>query len=65
MDRDEITARLDSALLSDREMASGPEGWSGMDDPFPHWSLPGSLTLDEVALAEEGSGPAAGDPVST
>jgi G3E family GTPase len=54
MDQEEIIARLDSALLSESEMASGPEGWSGMEDPIPDWGLPGSLTHEDAVLAEEG-----------
>jgi G3E family GTPase len=32
-----ITARLDAALLSDAELASGEQAWRGFEDPFPAW----------------------------
>lgn len=37
MDQVEVTARLDQCLLSDAEMALGPEKWAGFSDPFPAW----------------------------
>jgi G3E family GTPase len=30
--------QLDACLLTDQEMADGPEGWKNFDDPFPSWS---------------------------
>ena len=35
MDRHAITAALDACLLTDAELAAGPDGWHDMDDPFP------------------------------
>ena len=35
LDRAAITARLDAALLTDREFT--PEAWRGLPDPFPAW----------------------------
>ena len=32
-----ITAALEAALLTDEEMAAGPDVWSGWDDPFGDW----------------------------
>jgi G3E family GTPase len=32
-----LRAALDAALLTDRELAAGPEGWATLDDPFPEW----------------------------
>ncbi|MET3515368.1 G3E family GTPase [Pseudacidovorax sp. 1753] len=39
MDMDEaaLRARLDACLLTDAEMARGPEAWLRYDDPFPAW----------------------------
>ena len=28
---------LDSGLLTDDELAMGPETWTGWPDPFPEW----------------------------
>jgi G3E family GTPase len=32
-----LTARLDACLLSEAELAGGPEAWSTLDDPWPIW----------------------------
>jgi len=37
MPQSAILAALDSCLLTDAEMASGPAGWRGMPDPLPRW----------------------------
>ncbi len=37
MDRAALEAALDACLLSDAEMAAGPEAWIAYDDPFPSW----------------------------
>lgn len=37
MDRAGIEAALEACLLTDAEMALGPEGWAGMEDPFGDW----------------------------
>ena len=44
-----IQARLDACLLTDAEMARGPEGWQELDDPFPDW-------LEAVPEEEEAAG---------
>lgn len=38
-DPDAFKARLDACLLSDSEMAAGPESWPALADPFPSWSV--------------------------
>lgn len=38
MDRAALTAVLDACLLSDREMALGPDVWLRFEDPFQDWS---------------------------
>lgn len=35
MDEDALRARLDDCLLTDAEMASGPQAWVQWDKPFP------------------------------
>eukprot|EP01027_Heterolobosea_sp_BB2_P006327 GEZU01009580.1.p1 GENE.GEZU01009580.1~~GEZU01009580.1.p1 ORF type:complete len:419 (+),score=182.80 GEZU01009580.1:418-1674(+) len=37
MDCDEISKLLDSCLLTDEEMALGPNGWAKFEDPFEPW----------------------------
>lgn len=37
MDEAALTAELRSCLLTDEEMAGGPEAWGRMPDPFPPW----------------------------
>ncbi|MCC5829199.1 MAG: zinc metallochaperone GTPase ZigA [Phycisphaeraceae bacterium] len=32
-----LESMLDQALLTDEEMAQGPEGWLKFEDPFPSW----------------------------
>lgn len=32
-----MSAALDACLLTDEEMARGPEAWRGLPDPFPAW----------------------------
>lgn len=39
MDEAALRARLDACLLTDDEMALGPEGWAQFDDPFGTWSV--------------------------
>jgi G3E family GTPase len=38
VDRTSLQSQLDACLLTDQEMAEGPEGWKKFDDPFPSWS---------------------------
>jgi G3E family GTPase len=35
MNKEELTKKLDAALLTDEEMKKGPEGWLKFRDPFP------------------------------
>lgn len=37
LDRERMERRLDACLLTDEEMALGPEGWKCLADPFPAW----------------------------
>ncbi|MDV6376039.1 GTP-binding protein [Deinococcus arenicola] len=37
LDQQAISAQLDAALLSDTEMAGGPDHWASFPDPFPQW----------------------------
>ena len=37
MDEPALRARLDACLLTDAEMAQGPERWMRLADPFPAW----------------------------
>ena len=37
MDQAALTATLDGCLVTDAEMALGPEGWRVLEDPFPQW----------------------------
>ncbi|CAG9220221.1 Putative metal chaperone YciC [Paraburkholderia tropica] len=37
MDEAGLRARLDACLLSDAEMAEGPQAWIAYSDPFPAW----------------------------
>lgn len=40
MQQDELKAMLDACLLTDGEMALGPEGWAAqLDDPLPEWAV--------------------------
>lgn len=37
LDRRGLTAALDEAVLTDAELAQGPDAWAAFDDPFPAW----------------------------
>ncbi|MGN7778338.1 GTP-binding protein [Mycolicibacterium sp. 22603] len=39
LDRDKVTELLDGALLTDAELAAGPEAWRGYPDPLPAWAV--------------------------
>jgi G3E family GTPase len=39
--RDALQHQLDGCLLTDEEMAGGPESWRNLTDPFPSWSAHG------------------------
>lgn len=38
VNRNTLQSQLDACLLSDEEMAEGPESWKNIADPFPSWS---------------------------
>ncbi len=40
MEREALTAKLDGCLVTEEEMEIGPEGWKGLEDPFPDWPEP-------------------------
>ncbi len=39
LDRERIEAELDACLLTDAELALGPDAWAELADPFPDWQL--------------------------
>jgi G3E family GTPase len=39
LDKHGVRARLDSALLTDSELAEGPSAWQAYPDPLPTWEL--------------------------
>lgn len=51
MDADAMRQRLDACLLTDDEMAEGPERWKDYSDPFPIWRL-GSEETDSEPTTE-------------
>jgi hypothetical protein len=40
MDEGAIRAGFDRCLLTDEELALGPDGWAKLPDPFPSWDAP-------------------------
>lgn len=40
MDEGAIRAGFDRCLLTDEELALGPDGWAKLSDPFPSWDAP-------------------------
>ena len=38
LDEAALIAQLDACLLTDAEMAAGPEAWATLADPFPAWA---------------------------
>ncbi len=46
MDRDALTAGLDVCLLTDAELALGPDAWAAFPDSFTAWTL---ITVDDEA----------------
>ena len=50
MDEPALRAMFDQALLTDRELALGPDRWAGFPDPFPEWRL-----ADEDDEADQGA----------
>jgi hypothetical protein len=51
MDEAALRGMLDACLLTDEEMAAGPEGWTELEDPLPEWQV--ALEEDE-GEGEEG-----------
>lgn len=39
MNHDAVRAALDACLLTDAELALGPDGWRAFEDPFPEWEF--------------------------
>ncbi len=37
MDEVALRQRFDACVLTEAEMAQGPEAWAGYEDPFPAW----------------------------
>jgi hypothetical protein len=46
LDESVIRAKLDSALLTEQELAGGPGQWAMLIDPFPDW--PGHEPAPEI-----------------
>jgi G3E family GTPase len=61
MDEPALREKLEYCLLTDEEIALGPDGWTGFPDPFPPWRLV-SDDADEGASAPTAGAPAASDP---
>jgi len=38
LDESELRAKLDGALLTEKELAAGPAKWAELSDPFPSWT---------------------------
>jgi hypothetical protein len=52
MDEGALRAMLDGCLLTDGEMAQGPEGWAALEDPLPPWEV--VIEEGEEGESEEG-----------
>jgi G3E family GTPase len=39
LDEAALVAQLDACLLTDAEMAAGPDAWAALPDPFPAWAF--------------------------
>jgi len=39
LDRPTVAAALESALLTDTELAAGPRSWANDADPLPSWGI--------------------------
>ena len=48
-----IIARLDACLLTDEELALGPEGWRAFDDPFPAWEEDAEVGFSDLVIAPD------------
>jgi G3E family GTPase len=51
MDKEDLTAMLDSCLLTDEEMILGENGWSCFKDPFQSWTVVQSEENSEAVSA--------------
>ncbi|MFA9479147.1 zinc metallochaperone GTPase ZigA [Phycisphaerales bacterium AB-hyl4] len=47
MEQKTIEVLLDSALLDDDEMATGPNGWQSFNDPIPKWDVEHATVQEE------------------
>jgi G3E family GTPase len=57
VDRASLDSTLDACLLTDAEMAQGPESWKKFPDPLPSWSSHHPHTLDHDHDCEHDHGP--------
>ncbi len=46
-----IVARLEACLLTDEELALGPEGWRAFEDPFPAWEEEETVGFSDLVIA--------------
>jgi len=53
MDEPALRQMLDSCLLTDAEMAQGPEVWAEYPDPLPAWAVDGDHDYDDEGEWEE------------
>ena len=51
LDEAKARAALDACLLTDAEMAGGPEAWAALADPLPEWPTP-----QQAMAAQQASG---------
>jgi hypothetical protein len=56
LDRAALEAALDACLLSDAEMAAGPQAWANYDDPFPSWDEPYDDDQDDHGVPDHDHG---------
>jgi hypothetical protein len=47
LDETTVSAALDECLLTDSELAEGPDVWATYDDPFDSWDDADECELDE------------------
>lgn len=52
-DEESLTAALDDCLLTDDELAEGPEAWANYDDPFEPWNGLAVFEMEEEEASEE------------
>jgi G3E family GTPase len=53
LDEAAIRAALDASLLTDEELAGGPEGWATFADPLPEWPTPEQAMAGQAANGGE------------